>query len=317
MFSFLIRRLLWIVPVLIGVATITFILMQVIPGDPAQLLVGQHGDEETLAAIRAELGLDRPVHVQYALFLGRLLKGDLGTSYRQKRPVADIILERFPATLKLALAAIIIAVLAGVSLGCLAALMRGGWLESAIMALSLVGVSAPVFWVGMILIVIFGSGLGWLPVAGYGGGSFRHLVLPSLALSGVFMGYIARFTRSSMIDVLSQDYIRTARAIGLPEWRVIIVHALPNALAPVLTVIGLHFAGLLGGSVATETLFAWPGLGRAVVDAIRLRDIPVVEGGIIFMAAVFVLVNALVDISYGLLDPRVRLGGGGEGGTQR
>jgi peptide/nickel transport system permease protein len=309
MLSYLLRRLLWIVPVLLGVATITFVLMQVVPGDPALLLVGQHGDQETLDAIRAELGLDRPVHVQYAIFIGRLIKGDLGTSYRQKRPVREIILERFPATVKLAVAAIFLAVIAGVSLGCLAALMRGGWLDSVVMIASLVGVSAPVFWVGMILIVVFGSMLGWLPIAGYGGGDLRHLLLPSLALSGVFMGYIARFTRSSMIDGLSQDYIRTARAKGLSEWRVVVVHALPNALAPVLTVVGVHFAGLLGGSVATETVFAWPRIGRAVVDAIRLRDIPVVEGGVIFMAAVFVVVNALVDVTYGLLDPRVRLGG--------
>jgi len=303
-----VARLAQVVPVLLGVATIVFLLVRVIPGDPAAVLVGQHGNREVVAAIREELGLNKPLYVQYFTYLKGLLEGDLGYSYRQKRPVISVIRERFPATLKLAAGAICIAVIFGISLGCLAAFYRGTWVDTLVMIVSLAGVSAPVFWSGMLLIVIFGSVLGWLPVAGYGGGDLRHLLLPSLALSGVFLGYIARLTRSGMIDALNRDYVRTARAKGLPEWRVVLVHALPNAVIPVITIIGVHFAGLLGGAVATETVFAWPGLGRVVVDAIKLRDIPVVEGSVIFMAVVFVLVNTAVDLLYALVDPRIRTG---------
>jgi peptide/nickel transport system permease protein len=287
--------------------------MFIVPGDPARLLMGQHGDERTLASLRHEMGLDRPMYVQYARFIGRLMKGDLGMSYRQKRPVAEIIRDRFPATAKLAAAAMLIAILAGVGAGILAAMHRNTTWDWLIMVLSLSGISMPVFWLGMMLILVFASGLGWLPVGGYGrAGDLRHIALPALSLAAISVGYIARMMRSSMLEVIGKDYIRTARAKGLPERVVILGHALRNAFIPVITVIGIDFAALLGGAVATETVFSWPGLGRAAVDAIRMRDLPVVEGCVIFLAFVFVVINLLVDLSYAWLDPRIRYDGGRE-----
>lgn len=311
MTAYLIRRLFMIIPILLGVATIVFALMFLVPGDPARLLMGQHGDEKTLALIQHELGLDQPVHIQYVKFIGRILKGDLGMSYRQKRPVADIIRERFPATAKLAIASMLIAVAFGVGAGIVASMYRNHALDWIVMVLSLTGISMPVFWLGMMLILIFASGLGWLPVGGYGrGGDIRHIALPALSLSLISIGYIARMMRSSMLEVIGKDYIRTARAKGLRESVVILRHGLRNAFIPVITVIGINFASLMGGAVATETVFAWPGLGRATVDAIRVRDLPVVEGCILFLALLFVIANLLVDLSYAWLDPRIRLEGG-------
>jgi peptide/nickel transport system permease protein len=302
-----------VVPILLGVATIIFALMFLVPGDPARLLMGQHGDEKVLENIRSELGLDKPIYIQYARYIGKLLKGDLGMSYRQRRPVAEIIRERFPATAKLAVASMILSIVIGISAGIIAAVYRNKFWDMLVMVLSLSGISMPVFWLGMMLILMFASGLGWLPVGGYGrSGDFRHILLPALSLSAVFVGYIARMMRSSMLEVIGKDYIRTARAKGLSERAVIIGHALRNAFIPVITIIGINFAGLLGGAVATETVFAWPGLGRATVDAIRVRDLPVVEGCVIFLAFVFVMVNLLVDISYAWIDPRIRLDGGQE-----
>jgi len=314
MTAYVIRRLLMVIPILLGVATIVFVLMFIVPGDPARTLMGQHGNEETLKAIRRELGLDKPVYVQYARFIGRLARGDLGMSYRQKRPVARIIRERFPATAKLAVASIILAVVIGISAGTIAAMYRNKVLDWLVMILSLTGISMPVFWLGMMLILVLASGLGWFPVGGYGrSGDMRHLFLPALSLAAVSTGYIARMMRSSMLEVIGKDYIRTARAKGLPETAVIFRHALRNAFIPVITIIGMNFASLLGGAVATETVFAWPGLGRATVDAIRVRDLPVVEGCVIFLAFVFVVTNLLVDLSYAWLDPRIRLDGKGRG----
>lgn len=299
-----------VIPILLGVATIVFILMFIVPGDPARLLMGQHGDEETLKTIRHEMGLDKPIYIQYARFIGKLLKGDLGMSYRQKRPVARIIRERFPATAKLAVASMVLAVIVGITAGIFAAVFRntvGDWL---IMVFSLTGISMPVFWLGMMLILVLASGLGWFPVGGYGrSGDLRHLFLPALSLAAISTGYIARMMRSSMLEVIGKDYIRTARAKGLSEKVVILRHALRNAFIPVITIIGINFASLLGGAVATETVFAWPGLGRATVDAIRVRDLPVVEGCVIFLAFIFVIANLLVDLSYVWLDPRIRLEG--------
>ncbi len=310
MTTYIIRRLLMVIPILLGVATIIFILMFMVPGDPARLMMGQHGDERVLATIRHEMGLDRPLYIQYVKFIGRLVQGDLGMSYRQRRPVATIIAERFPATLKLALTAMTLAVLIGMTLGIIAAVNRNRIWDLLVMVMSLTGISLPVFWLGMMLILVFASGLGWLPVGGYGqSGDFRHLFLPAISLSTISIGYISRMMRSSMLEVIGKDYIRTARAKGVSEWAVNLRHALRNALIPVVTVIGIDFASLLGGAVATETVFAWPGLGRAVVDAIRERDLPVVEGCVIFMAFVFVIANLLVDLSYAWLDPRIRLDG--------
>lgn len=313
MTSYILRRLLATIPILLGVATIVFALMFIVPGDPARLLMGQHGDERTLASLRREMGLDRPVYVQYARFIGKLARGDLGMSYRQKRPVTEIIRDRFPATAKLALASMAIAILAGVAAGILAAVKRNTVWDWLVMIFSLSGISMPVFWLGMMLVLVFASGLGWLPVGGYGRtGDLRHLALPAVSLAAVSVGYIARMMRSSMLEVIGKDYIRTARAKGLSERAVILGHALRNAFIPVITVIGINFASLLGGAVATETVFAWPGLGRATVDAIRMRDLPVVEGCVIFLAFAFVAVNLLVDLSYAWLDPRIRYDGGGD-----
>lgn len=313
MTSYILRRLFLMIPILWGVATIVFALMFIVPGDPARMLMGQHGDEQTLSQLRHELGLDRPVYVQYVRFLGRLLKGDLGTSYRQKRPVAEIIRDRFPATARLAVSSMVIAIIIGIAAGILAARYRNSVWDWLVMVFSLSGISIPVFWLGMMLILLFASGLGWLPVGGYGkNGDLRHLFLPAISLAAVSIGYIARMMRSSMLEVIGKDYIRTARAKGLSEWAVVLHHALRNALIPVVTIIGINFASLLGGAVATETVFAWPGLGRAVVDAIRVRDLPVVEGCVIFLAVIFVLANLIVDLSYAWLDPRIRLEGGKE-----
>lgn len=313
MTTYILRRLLLVVPILLGVATIVFALMFIVPGDPARMLMGQHGDERTLANLRHEMGLDRPVYVQYARFIGKLAVGDLGVSYRQKRPVAEIIRDRFPATVKLAVTSMIIAVVIGLAAGILAAVYRNSVLDWMVMVFSLSGISMPVFWLGMMLVLVFASGLGWLPVGGYGRtGDLRHLALPALSLAAISVGYIARMMRSSMLEVIGKDYIRTARAKGLSKRVVVLRHALRNAFIPVITVIGINFASLLGGAVATETVFAWPGLGRAVVDAIRVRDLPVVEGCVIFLAFIFVVVNLLVDLSYAWLDPRIRLDGGKE-----
>ncbi len=309
MTSYIIKRLFMVIPILLGVATIVFTLMFIVPGDPARLLMGQHGDERVLESIRHEMGLDRPVYIQYIRFIGKLMKGDFGRSYRQKRPVSQIIQERFPATAKLALASMIFAVIIGISAGIVAALYRNKMWDWIVMILSLTGISMPVFWLGMMLILLFASGLGWFPVGGYGNsGDIRHLLLPALSLSTISIGYISRMMRSSMLEVICKDYIRTARAKGLSETVVVLHHALRNAFIPVITVIGINFASLLGGAVATETVFAWPGLGRATVDAIRVRDLPVVEGCVLFLAFIFVLANLLVDLSYAWLDPRIRLG---------
>ncbi len=310
MTAYIIRRLFMVIPILLGAATIVFVLMFIVPGDPARLLMGQHSDEQTLATIRRELGLDQPVYIQYVKFIGRLARGDLGMSYRQKRPVAQIIRERFPATIKLAVVSMVIAVIVGVAAGILAASFRNTALDWLVMIFSLSGVSMPVFWLGMMLILVFASGLGWFPVGGYGrSGDLRHIALPALSLAAISVGYIARMMRSSMLEVISKDYIRTARAKGLSRMTVILRHALRNAFIPVITIIGINFASLLGGAVATETVFAWPGLGRATIDAIRVRDLPVVEGCVMFLALIFVIANLLVDLSYAWLDPRIRLDG--------
>jgi len=310
MYAYILKRLALTVPVLLGIATIVFVLMFAIPGDPVRLLMGQHGSPETEAMIRQELGLDRPFHVQYVRFLGRLIRGDLGRSYRQHREVKEILFERLPATLKLGMAALGLAVVFGLTAGILAALNRNTPVDGAVMVASLIGISTPVFWLGLMLMLVFAARLRWLPVAGYGsGGDLRHLALPAISLSMVYIGYIARMTRSSLLEVIGTEFLRTARAKGLGPRVAAIKHGLRNALIPIVTVIGLNFAGLLGGAVATETVFAWPGIGRAMVDAIRMRDVPVIEGGVILLSLSFVLINLLVDVSYCAIDPRVKLEG--------
>ncbi|MBN1356818.1 ABC transporter permease [bacterium] len=318
MIGYLLRRLLSVVPTVWGIATIIFFLMFLIPGDPVRLMLGQHGDDEARVRITHELGLDKPIAVQYGLFLKRLMLGDLGDSYRQDRPVTGILIERIPATALLAFAAMLISIVAGVVAGLAAAVRQNKITDAVVMILSLIGISTPVFWLGLLLILVFASRtfdgapvvFGWLPVSGYGEPGWdriRHLILPALSLSAIGMGYIARMTRSSILEVIRQDYIRTAEAKGLSRFSVLMKHTLRNAMIPVVTIIGLDFAALLGGAVATETVFSWPGLGKVIVDAIRQLDGPVVEGGVMFIALIFVLVNICVDLLYVVIDPRIRL----------
>jgi len=316
MLTFVLRRLLALVPVVWGIATIVFVLMYLVPGDPARLMAGQNASQQTIQAIRMKMGLDRPVHERYGLFLAALARGDLGYSYRQRRPVSQVIGERFPATVRLALASILIALIFGVSAGIVAARRHGRVLDYGVMILSLLGISTPVFWLGMMLIVVFSVWLGWLPVGGYGeSGDILHLLLPALSLSAISTGYFARITRSSFLEVMNQDYILAARSRGISESRIILRHSLRSAAIPLVTVVGTNLAGLLGGAVATETVFAWPGIGRAIYDAILVRDLPVVEGGVIFLAFVFVVSNLVIDLLYAWIDTRVRLPGySGAGG---
>ncbi|MBN2290297.1 MAG: ABC transporter permease [Candidatus Glassbacteria bacterium] len=310
MLFFLLRRILSLLPVLWGIATLVFVLMYVIPGDPARMMAGQHADEQTLELLREQMGLDRPVWQRYLGYLASLARGDLGYSFRQRRPVSRVIFERFPATVKLALAAVLIALVFGICAGVLAAAKHGRFLDYGVMVMSLLGISTPVFWLGLMLIVVFSVWLGWLPVGGYGEhGALRYLVLPAVSLSAISTGYFARITRSSLLEVLRTDYILAARTRGLPERRILFRHALRNAAMPLVTVIGTNLAGLLGGAVATETVFAWPGIGRAIYDAILVRDLPVVEGGVIFLAFIFVAANLVIDLVYAWIDPRVRLSG--------
>jgi ABC-type dipeptide/oligopeptide/nickel transport system permease component len=308
--AYVLKRVLLLVPILFGVATLTFLLMYVVPGDPVRALAGERYDEETLARMRTELGLDRPLAVQYVDFLGRLARFDLGNSFVTRRPVAEAIRERFPRTLALALSAMALAIAGGVAIGAVAAWNRRPAVSRLLMTFSLVGVSMPVFWLGLLLIYLFAIKLRVLPPSGYGGGSIRHLILPALTLSFASMATIARVTRSGVLDALNEDYVRTARAKGLGERIVLGKHVLRNALIPVITIAGADFGGYLSGSVLTESVFGWPGLGRFIVQAILKRDFPVIQGAVLFMAVLFVLVNLAVDLSYGAIDPRIRPEGG-------
>ncbi|HEY7040053.1 MAG TPA: ABC transporter permease [Methylomirabilota bacterium] len=300
------RRILALVPVLIGVSLLVFALTAVGLGDPARAMLGQRADPELVQQIRRDYALDRPVHVQYAAWMGRLVRGDLGTSYHQQRPVAEIIAERMPATAHLALAATLVAVVVGLAAGIAAALRPGRLLDHAVMTAAVLGISTPVFWLGMMLSLLFAVWLDWLPVSGYGDGAWSNLVLPALTLGAIHTGTIARMTRSSLLEVVRQDYIQAARAKGLAEWRVVAKHALRNALIPVVTVIGIGLADLLVGAPLTETVFAWPGLGRMLVAAVGQRDLPVVMGAVLIFAVIYVLANLLVDLAYLMIDPRIR-----------
>jgi len=313
-----VRRVLGLVPVLLAAATIVWIFVFLLPGDPARLIAGGQGaDPEVLESIRHEWGLDRPAPIQYATYLGKLLRFDLGTSYIQKRSVASIIAAHFPPTLILATAGVLLASVLGLVLGSVAALRRGRLLDSLILFLALLGTSMPVFWLGLILMLLFASRLSWLPVLGYGMEGavipftdirlpeWDHLILPAMTLSLASMGAYARITRASLIEAGTADFLRTARAKGASGARVFARHALQNALIPIVTLVGLDFASLLGGAVATEYVFAWPGLGRTIVRAIGLRDLPVVEGGVLFLTGIFVLASLVVDLLYLVLDPRI------------
>ena len=304
MTAYLLRRILIALPTLLGVVVLVFLMVRLAPGDPAVLLAGEFATPETLEAIRARYGLDRSLPEQFLIYLEALLRGDLGESARSRRPVLEELKTYFPNTLELASAAILVAVLTGIPLGVLAALRPGSGLDLSVMVLALLGVSMPVFWFGLLAILTFSVGLGWFPVAGKG--TLAHLVLPAITLGINATALLARMTRGTLLEVLSQDYIRTARAKGLAERVVIFKHALRNALIPVVTVVGLEFGTLLSGAVITETIFAWPGLGQLLVGSILARDYPVVQGAVLLVAITFVFINLLVDLLYAAIDPRVR-----------
>ena len=304
--KFIIRRLLNLVPVLIGVSLAAFIAMYLLPGDPAAMLTPQNADPQAVEAIREKHHLNDPLPMQYLAFLGRLLHGDLGTSIRTQQPVLHMLAGRFVATAQLAGGALLFAILFGASAGILAAVRPRSWLDAACMLTALIGVSMPVFWLGMLLIVACTGPGSWLHPSGYAPLDPRYLLLPAVALGSITAAAIARMTRSSLLEVLGRDYIRTARAKGLGESVVILRHGLRNALAPVLTIIGTSLAGLLSGAVLTETVFNIPGIGRTIIDAIEGRDYPVVVGAVVWLAVTFVIVNLIVDLLYGLVDPRIR-----------
>lgn len=304
----LIARLLALVPVGFGVTLLVFLLTAVALGDPARSALGQRADPDALARLRQEYALDQPLALRYAAWMGRLARGDLGQSFRESRPVSEVIAERVPATARLALAATLIAIVLGVGMGALAAVRPRSALDHALMATAVLGISTPVFWLGMMLSLVFAVTLGWLPVSGYGDGDWAHLVLPAFALGALHTGTVARMTRSSLVEVVRQDYMQTARAKGLPSWLVLMKHGLRNALIPVITVIGIGLADLLVGAPLTETVFAWPGLGRLLVSAVTQRDVPVVMGAVLIFAVIYVIGNFLVDVAYLAVDPRTRDG---------
>ena len=306
MLTIVCRRLLALVPVLFGGSLLVFLLTAVSLGDPARAAMGQRGDPEVIKQIRDEYALDRPLWVQYLTWMGRLLQGNLGRSYHQQRPVSEVVGERFPATLRLALAATLIAVLLGLGMGILAALRPGSAWDQLLMTAAVFGISTPVFWLGLMLSLLFAVWRGWLPVSGYGDGSLSNLVLPALTLGALHTGTIARMTRSSLVEVIRQEYVQAARAKGLGERAVVLKHALRNALIPVVTVIGIGLADLLVGAPLTETVFAWPGLGRMLVAAVGQRDLPVVMGAVLVFAVIYVAGNLVVDLAYLLIDPRTR-----------
>jgi len=302
--QYILRRLLIMIPVLFGISLIIFAMVRVIPGDPAMIMAGPHATEEYVRQIRAQLGLDKHPVTQYLIFLGNLVQGDLGTSTRTALPVTKEIFSRLPNTLLLAMASILIATVLGVTIGIVSGIKQNSLFDYLSMVAALFGLSMPVFWLGLMLMLLFSIKLGWLPAVGAETPS--HLILPALTLGANSMAIIARMTRSSMLEVVRLDYIRTARSKGLPERLVLSRHALRNALIPVVTVIGLQTGILLGGAVLTEIVFAWPGIGRLLVEAILARDYPVVQGVVLVVATMFIVVNLIVDLLYAYLDPRIR-----------
>ena len=307
MLTYVGRRILAVVPVLIGVTLAVFSMLFLVPGDPVKIMLAEFvTTPEQIARMRAQLHLDEPVLVQYGRFVGNALRGDLGVSIRSRRPVAAEIGENIGSTGQLALASMVVAIGLGVPLGLLAALGRNSWLDVAAMVVALLGVAMPSFWLGFLLIFVFSLHLGWLPATG--GGDLLHLVMPAVALGMIAAAIIARLTRSSMLEVLGQDFVRTARAKGLGGWSVIVRHALRNALIPVVTVFGLQFGNLLAGAVIVETVFSRPGLGRLIVGGILAKDFPLVQGTVLFVAAAYVLINVMVDVAYAYVDPRIRIG---------
>jgi ABC-type dipeptide/oligopeptide/nickel transport system permease component len=300
---FLLVRLALLVPTLLGVLAVTFLLLYVAPGDPVQAMIGERSDPETIARLRAQLHLDDPLPRQFAHYVAGVARGDLGTSYITNRPILRDLLQRFPATLQLAGAAMLFAAVTGIAIGIYGAWRPGGWVDRLGTLAAYLGVSFPVYWVGLLLILVFAVALRWLPPSGARGP--QYVILPALALGMRSVAIVSRMTRAAMQDVLGSDFVRTARAKGLREGRVVLRHAFRNALLPVLTVLGLDFGSYLTGSILTETIFSWPGVGRYVLTAIDKRDLPAIQGSILFLSLVFVLVNLLTDMLYARVDPRV------------
>ena len=333
MITFIGRRLLQIIPVLFGVSLVVFFMVRAIPGDPAQILLGQTATPEAVAEVRARLGLDKPVVVQYLLFLRDAATGDLGNSLVEGKPVTTALLDKFPATLELTLAALLFAVAVGVPVGVIAAVRQYSVLDKITSVIALTGVSMPIFWLAMILVVVFTVNLGLLPFPGRVGNEvsftsytgiytfdtlitfnlpafwdvLKHLIMPAIALGTIPMAVVTRMTRSSMLEVMNEDYVRTARAKGVVPWRVVFRHALRNAMLPTVTVIGLQFGLLMGGAILTETIFTWNGIGQFAIQSIDGRDYAGIQGVVLYGAVFFVLINLLVDVLYAVLDPRVRL----------
>ncbi|MEZ5317068.1 MAG: ABC transporter permease [Vicinamibacterales bacterium] len=305
MARFVVRRIVLTLPVLLGVATLVFALIHLVPGDPAQAMLGESASAADLADLRTRLGLDKPLLVQYEEFLRGLAAGNLGTSFRYGTPVASELVQRLPRTAQLAACAMAVAVALAIPLGMLGALFRGRAIDQAAMTISLAGICMPNFWLGPLLALLFGVGLGWLPISGTG--SAAHLVLPAATLGAALAAILARMTRASLIDELRELYVLAARARGLSRRRAVVAHAFRNSLIPVVTIMGLQFGAVLTGTIITETIFAWPGVGRLLIQAINFRDYPLVQGCILFISVTYVGMNLLVDLVYAWLDPRIRL----------
>ena len=304
MLSYITRRLVLTVPVLFGVATLVFSLIHLVPGDPAQAMLGDGASPDDIAQLRTRLGLDRPLTEQYGRYLRGLVRGDLGTSLRTQQPVTTQIAERLPATAELASAAMLVAVALALPLGLIAAVWRGTWVDQSAMGLALVGISVPGFWLGPLLALVFAVELGWLPVSGRG--TLAHLVLPAITLGSALAAILARMTRASVLEELREQYVVAARARGASRVRAVVVHALRNSLIPVVTILGLQLGAVLTGSIITETIFSWPGVGRLLIQSINFRDYPMVQGCILLIAVTYVTMNLLTDLVYGWLDPRIR-----------
>jgi peptide/nickel transport system permease protein len=304
MLHFLLRRLLLTIPVLLGVATLVFSLIHLVPGDPVQTMLGESATPQEIARVRTQLGLDRPLYVQYWVFLKGVAKGDLGVSLRTNEPVATAIADRMPATIELAIAAMCLAIVVAIPLGIIAAVGAGTVVDYAATTLALAGISIPNFWLGPLLAIVFAVTLGWMPVSG--SGTPAHLILPAITLGAPLGAVLARMTRASVIEELRELYVLAARARGVSRARAVLRHAFRNSLIPIVTVLGLQMGAVLTGAVITETIFAWPGVGRLLIQSINFRDYPLVQGCILLIAVTYVAMNLLTDLAYGLLDPRIR-----------
>ena len=333
MFSYIVKRLFWAIPTLFGVSLIVFFMVHLAPGDPALALLGDHANKESVEKLREEMGLNKPLYVQYAIFVSKAISGDFGNSFKSKQPVLDEFMERFPATMELALCAMILAVILGIGAGIISAIKRYSIFDYGSMFVALAGVSMPVFWLGLVLIYFSSVSLDILPVSGRLGYEFsidhvtgfylidsllandvdafwdalKHLFLPAIALGTIPMAIIARMTRSSVIEVMKEDYIRTARAKGCSRFDVVMIHALRNAMMPVITIIGLMLGTLFAGAILTETTFSWPGIGKWIVNAVYQRDFPIIQSSTLIIATMFIAVNLVVDLLYALINPKIRL----------